>query len=269
MRSNPKFGEREEIKSLLCFRICWGSVRAGQLCGGQNVEAFVHPGSHSSAPSTSPQFPFCCHRDFCSVGAFFVGRLLANAEMSDVGRVPFADALPAVWRRRGRRGPFDSLVGEVSGISPCPGTRVSGKSLSTDTALFSSPELQTTVSRNCVDGHAHEEQHPWHPRPPQLRDGDAPVSTDIPQLPGPGVCAGLGQAPLLRGFAGSRRVLGSVPPFKASPDLDSLPARAQPPGSALPPLLPAAGRGPAERARLLLLVPAASAPAERERACAA
>lgn len=89
------------------------------------------------------------------------------------------------------------------------------------------------------------------------------MSPDIAQLPIPGVCAGLGQAPLLRAFAGSRRVLGSVPPFKASPDLDSLPARAQPPGSALPPLLPAAGRGPAERAGLLLLLPVASAPAER------
>lgn len=88
------------------------------------------------------------------------------------------------------------------------------------------------------------------------------VSTDIPQLPVPGVLAGLGQAPLLL-----RRVLGSVPPFKASPDLDSLPARAQPPGSALPPLLPAAGRGPAERAGLLLRVPVASpAPGSGERA---
>lgn len=37
-----------------------------------SVEAFVHPGSHHSAPSTSPRFPFCCHRDFRSVGAFFL-----------------------------------------------------------------------------------------------------------------------------------------------------------------------------------------------------
>lgn len=124
--------------------------------------------------------------------------------------------------------------------------------------------LFPSKARNCVNGHAHGKQHPWaslataSPGIGMLR-----VSTDIPQLPVPGVCAELGQAPLLRGFAGSRRVLGSVPPFKASPDLDSLPARAPPPGSALPPLLPAAGRGPAERAGLLLLMPVASAPAER------
>lgn len=121
--------------------------------------------------------------------------------------------------------------------------------------------LFPSEARNCVNGHAHEKQHPWATAAPGM--GMLPVSTDIPQLPVPGVCAGLGQAPLLRGFAGNRRVLGSVPPFQASPDLDSLPARAQPPGSALPPLLPAAGRGPAERAGLLLLMPVASAPAER------
>lgn len=84
--------------------------------------------------------------------------------------------------------------------------------------------LFPSKARNCVDGHAQEKQHPWATTAPGM--GMLPVSTDIPQLPGPGVCAGLGQAPLLRGFAGSRRILGSVPPFKASPDLDSLPARA-------------------------------------------
>lgn len=73
------------------------------------------------------------------------------------------------------------------------------------------------------------------------------VSTDIARPPGPHVRAGLGQATLL----GSRRDLGSVPPFKASPDLD-FPAR-RGAGRALLALslLPAPGKGPAGQPGLL------------------
>lgn len=230
-----------------------------------SVEAFVRPGSHHSAPSTSPRFPFCCHRDFRSVGAFFFLAVCCRMQKCQIwGEFPSLTPFQPCGGGREGRGHLTISFGRqvassgaqasVSLESACPRAPPCFPTLS-------EPEIQATVSQQSKELRERPRTREAATASPGI--GMLRVSTDIPQLPVPGVCAGLGQAPLLRGFAGSRRVLGSVPPFKASPDLDSLPARAPPPGSALPPLLPAAGRGPAERAGLLLLMPVASAPAER------
>ena len=91
---------------------------------------------------------------FFGLGFFFFCHLLANAEMSGLGPVPFADPLPAVRRRRGGKGP--ALTGD--GMSRLGGERhlpVPGhRSVSLENArpwaarcfpALAEPELQITA----------------------------------------------------------------------------------------------------------------------------
>lgn len=70
-----------------------------------SAEAFAHPGSRRFTPSMLPRVPLLLPLGFSLGWGFFFCHLLANAEMSGLGPVPFADPLPAVRRRRGGKGP--------------------------------------------------------------------------------------------------------------------------------------------------------------------
>lgn len=177
---------------------------------GQNVCAICRgvrsPWSRGFTPSTfPPSSPFAAAGLFARLGLFFFFcHLLANAEMSGLGPVPFADPLPAVRRRRGGKGPASTGGGDISfgrrAASPCAraSLRVSGKHMSPGGTLFPSPSYKSRLfpskARNCMNGCADGKRHPWAssaaaaPRTGMLR-----VSTNISWLMVPYVRAGLRQ----------------------------------------------------------------------------